>query len=285
MPKPNLEDDREKIPIACLEDEELNWIWIGDREDARDLQLLKQKNIKYILNCTPTRTEGGVPNYYEKDPTMSYCRLAMLDNSTQLLSKHYEAAWEFFEKVRSREDGGVLVHCNMGVSRSTSMVCAYVMKHYQYSFDDILAQCQKVRSCCCPTSAFMEELRQFSEHLAKTGDYVKIPKKKRKLDGGLTGGANKKRIGVQGPPRETKGPSIGPAGPVVGPSIGPAGPSVGPSIGPARPGVGPAARPAVGPSIGPAGPAKKGPVGPEGPPRVTVGPARPPTAAIGPSRP
>merc|ERR1711963_604525 len=112
--------------MGNLKHEDLDWIWIGDAEDARDAASLRQSNIRYILNCTPPRTEGGVMNFHEKDPNFDYCRIAVGDNATEHLTGRFQEACDFLERARIREDGGVLVHCQQGVSRSVSMVLSYL---------------------------------------------------------------------------------------------------------------------------------------------------------------
>ena len=118
--------------MANLEPRMVDWLWIGGRSDAQNASFLKKNNVKYILNCTQTKVDGGVPNFHTKDPYFEYCRLTMMDTASQGLSAYLDTAFEFLERARIREDGNVLIHCNQGVSRSTSMLCAYLMKHYRY---------------------------------------------------------------------------------------------------------------------------------------------------------
>lgn len=44
----------------------LPWLLIGDKKAALDRSFLRQHNVRYILNMTPPRTEGGVANFFEK---------------------------------------------------------------------------------------------------------------------------------------------------------------------------------------------------------------------------
>eukprot|EP00435_Cladocopium_sp_Y103_P022135 s3830_g5.t1 len=129
--------------MGQVKDEDLDWIWIGGADDARDREALEKAKIRYVLNCTPVRSNGGVANFYEKDATMrmEYCRVSMGDNATETLQSRFEASWAFLEKARIREDGSVLIHCQQGVSRSVSMAMSYMMKYYRIG-----------RSSLCPYS-------------------------------------------------------------------------------------------------------------------------------------
>lgn len=254
-PKPKMDKT-----MGYVKHEDLDWIWIGGADDARDAVALKKHNVRYVLNCTPPRNEAGVSNFHEKDPFFVYERLSMGDNSTEQLETRIERAWKFLEMARIREDGGVLVHCQQGVSRSCSMVIAYLMKYYRYKFEDARTLTRQSRSQANPNEGFTKQLKDLEEKLIATNGYEKVPPKRKKCAG--AGSAS---------------PGVGPARPGVGPSRGP--------VGPARPGVGPAAGPAAGPGVGPA----RGPVGPaRGPARGPVGPQKgpagpPPGPAVGPS--
>lgn len=255
--------------MGNIKHEDLDWIWIGGAEDARDREALQRNNVRYILNCTPPRNNGGVSNFHEKDPYFSYCRLSMGDNATETLSTRFEAAWDFFERARVREDGGILVHCQQGVSRSCSMVISYMMKYYRIPYEETLAIVKVARKQGCPNEGFDSQLREFGEELKRSNGWEKVPPKRNKPIANVTRGPVGPTASV------ARGPARGPAGPTPGPAKGPMLSAVGPVRGP-------------GP-VGPTMPEKRkvGPVGPALPPGVakpdtkpakkqkTVGPARP----------
>jgi len=294
--------------IACIPHDHFEWIFLGDKEAARSLEGLRRHNIKYVLNCTPPRVVGGVSNFHEKQG-IQYCRLEMNDNKTETLSFWWEKAWEFFETIRIREDGCVLVHCNWGVSRSVSMVVSYMMKYFRIPPETAIKLIQSKRAVANPNDNFRQQLNELWNTLQKEDSFVLtsprnlkrelVREEKRKA-------AFSRRAGVQGPARPeegpkgpsfppVKGPSMGPAaGPSVGPSVetstgsgvdSSVGASVGPHVGPSAvapsvgPPVGPSIGPSVGPSIGPSvGPSIGPSVGPSIGPSVgpSVGPIGPP---------
>merc|ERR1712196_579722 len=182
--------------------EELDWIYIGVAEDARDASRLRSRNVRYVLNCTMPREFGGVHNYHEKDKNFDYCRLAMADNATEPLATRFQPAWDFLEKARIREDGNVLVHCQQGVSRSVSMVIAYLIKYYRFGFDDAKALCQQCRLQANPNEGFEKQLRDMEDHLKKTNGFEKVPPpRKRAADGPMMGSVAKVARGPAGPAR------------------------------------------------------------------------------------
>ena len=57
--------------------------------------------------------------------------------------------------------GKVLVHCNDGMSRSASLVIAYLMQKYGLDFKAALTHVQSRRFCVQPNDGFEQQLREF----------------------------------------------------------------------------------------------------------------------------
>ncbi|PFH33828.1 dual specificity phosphatase, catalytic domain-containing protein [Besnoitia besnoiti] len=165
-----------------------SWIFVGDKDLAKSLPLLRQRHIAYVINCTPEVASGGVPHYHlhargsaQRDGGSSqaagsgrpieYTRIDMVDNATEKLSRHFERFWEQMERVRVRESGNVLVHCNQGVSRSVAMVASYLIRFFKMAPPDALALIQVSRPVARPNDAFMQQLRELHEDLVATGAY------------------------------------------------------------------------------------------------------------------
>eukprot|EP00437_Effrenium_voratum_P015206 CAMPEP_0181454602 /NCGR_PEP_ID=MMETSP1110-20121109/30324_1 /TAXON_ID=174948 /ORGANISM="Symbiodinium sp., Strain CCMP421" /LENGTH=333 /DNA_ID=CAMNT_0023578955 /DNA_START=24 /DNA_END=1022 /DNA_ORIENTATION=+ len=167
--------------MGQVKHEDLDWLFIGGAEDAKDREALEKHSIRYILNCTPVRSNGGVANVYEKDPKFEYCRVSMGDNATETLQSRMEASWVFLEKARIREDGSVLIHCQQGVSRSVSMAMSYMMKYYRKSFEEALGICKDARSQACPNEGFTTQLKALDEELRSNPKlYEPVPPKRGK---------------------------------------------------------------------------------------------------------
>lgn len=113
----------------------------------------------------------------------------------------------------SRHYGNVLVHCRQGVSRSASVVLAYLMKTKHLSYDEAFAFVKARRPRVSPNSSFSKQLRQFERRLCAERN---IAKRKMRTEGRTEDRDVVKRrrtIGPQKPPTSktnTEKPPIGP---------------------------------------------------------------------------
>lgn len=118
----------------------LDFLLVGDQAHAKDRKLLRKLNITHIINCTPTRDDdpvSGVANYFEKERQWKYLRCSMFDNKGENMSRWIEASVAFITEAKFH--GKVLVHCNRGISRSCSIVIAYLMQEMEFRFQEALA--------------------------------------------------------------------------------------------------------------------------------------------------
>jgi hypothetical protein len=109
--------------------------------------------------------EAGCPNFFEKDSSVTYKRIAVFDNKGEDLIGHMEAAFQFIE--HARHHGHVLVHCHKGISRSASFVIGYLMRKNEMTFEEALAHVQSVRPMVQPNDSFIEQLRRYELTLSE----------------------------------------------------------------------------------------------------------------------
>lgn len=64
--------------------------------------------------------------------------------------------------------GRILVHCSKGVSRSTSMVVAYLMKIQDMSFDEALQFVSEKRPVANPNASFRRQLQEYDQKLRRS---------------------------------------------------------------------------------------------------------------------
>ncbi|CAN0355666.1 unnamed protein product, partial [Discosporangium mesarthrocarpum] len=108
----------------------LEYLYIGSRVHAKNRGLLKELGINRVLNVTPPKTmdpTNGIPNFFEKDRSMTYKRVPVFDNRGEDILAHLDSSLSYIEQ-QGKFYGSVLVHCAKGVSRSATVVVAYLMR-------------------------------------------------------------------------------------------------------------------------------------------------------------
>lgn len=88
----------------------------------------------------------------------------MPDDGSQSILPHLSAACDFISAQRAR--GGVLVHCKGGISRSPSVVVAFLMHGEGLSLVAALEVCSLARPAARPREIFLLDLEHYAAELA-----------------------------------------------------------------------------------------------------------------------
>jgi len=124
-----------------------NGVYIGGSSDANDLDTLENIGIRVIINCAPET------HVQRDDKRFTYHLFSMEDRSDYPIDQDIPTAVEIITKAVSRKEK-VLVHCHRGISRSVSLVIAWLMKTEQLNFDDALAEVTNSRPIASPNLGF-----------------------------------------------------------------------------------------------------------------------------------
>jgi protein-tyrosine phosphatase len=82
---------------------------------------------------------------------------SIADESSVNIRKYFNATYDFIDA------GPTLVHCAMGISRSVSMVIAYLIRKRKMTLEQALQFVRSKRSIIRPNVGFMEQLKAFEE--------------------------------------------------------------------------------------------------------------------------
>lgn len=127
-------------------------LYLGNIRDSENRESLSQNGITHILSV-----------YNNAKPVlenMTYLCIHAADASSQNLSQHFKECIRFIHECRLN-GGSCLVHCLAGVSRSTTMVVAYLMTVTDHSWDDCLSAVKAVRSFVGPNYGFQQQLQEY----------------------------------------------------------------------------------------------------------------------------
>jgi protein-tyrosine phosphatase len=134
-------------------------IFLGNQDAARDKDLLKELNITHVL-CCASFIDQFHPNHF------TYKSLELDDDPKANIQKYFK---ECIEYINSGEK--VFVHCHAGISRSASIVIAYLMWKEKLSFSEAKEFVKSRRPAIYPNSGFEMQLSKF-EKLMKENNYV-----------------------------------------------------------------------------------------------------------------
>ena len=95
---------------------------------------------------------------------IKYCQVPLSDSpgaSTEL-RQAIDTACGFIEDARSRGEG-VVVHCNVGMSRSASVVIGYLIMSQRWSYERAYVHTKMIRGCILPNAGFEVVLAEMGE--------------------------------------------------------------------------------------------------------------------------
>jgi len=131
-------------------------LWLGDADTADNYKLLLSKNIRFVVNISGEK--------YSKNENIQYMNLKVADTPTANLKRFFFKTSDFIDQGL-HQNKAVFVHCLMGVSRSSSIVIAYLMIHRNMSFQTALELVRSKRSCVQPNPGFVKQLLQLETFL------------------------------------------------------------------------------------------------------------------------
>jgi hypothetical protein len=137
-----------------------NNVYLGSYENgASGFDGLRMLGITHIL------TMGHkMPAKYPQDFT--YKIFEIKDVETATIEDYFAESIEFIESaIRENPNNRVLVHCWAGISRSTTIVCCYLIKCLAMSYPEALEHVRKARHWINPNVGFREKLKLLAKKL------------------------------------------------------------------------------------------------------------------------
>ncbi|XP_007520424.1 dual specificity protein phosphatase 13A [Erinaceus europaeus] len=138
-------------------------LYIGDAVTANNRFELWKLGITHVLNAAHggLYCQGGA-DYYGS--SVSYLGVPAHDLPDFDISAYFSSAADFIHQALSTPGAKVLVHCVVGVSRSATLVLAYLMLHQQLSLRQAVVTVRQHR-WVFPNRGFLCQLRQLDQQL------------------------------------------------------------------------------------------------------------------------
>lgn len=142
-------------------------LYLGDEEAAASMETLLGGNVTHVLNCT------GKPSPLEGAPGAPIChRLGLSDSSADLpyMQQALANGVDFIRTALESEhsSGSVLVHCHRGISRSATLVIAYLVQTTRQPVDTIFEAVRAKRPIVDPNLSYWIALQEWEQHVMST---------------------------------------------------------------------------------------------------------------------
>lgn len=150
------------LKIESSPDEKLHYVidrlYIGSQDSALNLPALNEYKITHILNVA-TGIENAFPEQYK------YLNIELLDLPETNIRQMFSQTNEFIQQAMTH-NGCVLVHCNAGISRSASIVLAYLLGVHYMKYEDAYELLKAARSIISPNIGFVRQLKEYAAQIA-----------------------------------------------------------------------------------------------------------------------
>lgn len=138
-------------------------LYLTDLADAENPALLAALGITHVFSAMPGRV-----NLPPAIPPPHRAQIHIEDNPFAELAAHLPGATHFIREELRDPEARVLVHCVQGISRSASVVCAFLMASYGWPPGKALAFVKGKRWIANPNFGFVAQLHEYEKTLGKT---------------------------------------------------------------------------------------------------------------------
>lgn len=145
----------EDVPIYS---QIMSRLYLGGGQFATDIPGLKKLGVTHIVNAAQGSMFGQVPTNatYYNGCKIEFFGIPASDNLTFNMALYFQSAADFIESALKNR-GTVYVHCRVGVSRSATIVIAYLMLKKEMSVLNAI-QFVQTRRAISPNSNFLTQL-------------------------------------------------------------------------------------------------------------------------------
>ncbi|KAG6443642.1 dual specificity protein phosphatase 1B-like [Manduca sexta] len=130
-------------------------LYLSNARAAADKDVLRRLNITHVLTIEAHR----LPKSTFYDTNISTLFIRAYDTPQTNLLPYFPMANAFIDE--GIQKGNVLVHCHFGVSRSATIVMAYLMEKYKLSFEQAFVYVRQRRRFINPNPGFVSQLREY----------------------------------------------------------------------------------------------------------------------------
>ncbi|XP_010184107.1 PREDICTED: dual specificity protein phosphatase 13 isoform B-like [Mesitornis unicolor] len=165
---PSLEELRRLLCTHARPTGHVDEVWpnlyVGDLYVARDKTQLSQMGISHVVNAAAGRFHIDTGRNFYKDLPVDYYGVEAEDNPNFDLSIYFYPVARYIRAALNSPRGKVLVHCAMGISRSATLVLAFLMICEDMSLTEAI-QTVRAHRGICPNFGFLKQLQELDLQL------------------------------------------------------------------------------------------------------------------------
>ncbi|UJR26283.1 hypothetical protein I4U23_007621 [Adineta vaga] len=129
---------------------------------AATLEQVQRLGITYILNVAVESSAIVYPKHVKLE------KFDITDFPTTPISHYFHTLTDkMHAHLSANKQNKILVHCMAGISRSTTIVCAYLMRFMNLSLREAYLLCKRHRPICFPNLGFWNQLISYEFQLKR----------------------------------------------------------------------------------------------------------------------
>ncbi|CAF3828715.1 unnamed protein product [Rotaria sp. Silwood1] len=150
--------DREKFltiyPSVVLD----NQLYLGTGHQATNWKVVRDLKITHIINIS-------VEHQCVFADKIKYLHIELEDNEDVLLKDRFDETIRFMNMAFQNPSNRILIHCNLGISRSSTLILAYLIKTYNATLYEAYKFLRHRRPIVCPNMGFLHQLIEYEHDL------------------------------------------------------------------------------------------------------------------------
>lgn len=132
-------------------------IYIGSQHSATNLTRLNEHKITHILNVA-AEVKNAFPEQYK------YFNIKLFDRPQTNIRQVFSHTNEFIQQAIA-ENGRILVHCDFGISRSSTIILAYLLGVHRMPYEAAFDLLKATRPFIKIHVEFIQQLKEYSTEI------------------------------------------------------------------------------------------------------------------------